>query len=142
MERFALIDSLLASGEVIPFERILKVLRESLREPFLSESSVRRDFRYMKNELSTPLFYDKKKHGWKYSKPYKLPSESFSDDELLALHLIQKLLAQHESSDMLYKSFDLLLKKISPALTEDTSNKELTLFDESEDTPVIPTILD
>ena len=114
LERFRLIDSLLCDGETVPFENILDSLRLELRDITLSESSVRRDFRYMKNELAAPLSYDKTKHGWHYTKPYKLPAEGFSDDELLYLELIQKIVAQNSNDDFLYKSFDTLLKKITP----------------------------
>ena len=114
LERFRLIDSILADGEVVPFEKILDSLRLELRDDLLSESSLRRDFRYMKNELGAPLAYDKKLHGWHYTKPYKLPSEAFSDSELLCFQLIRKLICQTSNDDCLYKSFDKLLKKITP----------------------------
>jgi predicted DNA-binding transcriptional regulator YafY len=114
LERFRLIDSILADGEVVPFEKILESLRLELRDDLLSESSLRRDFRYMKNPMGAPLAYDKKLHGWHYTKPYKLPAESFSDDELLCLELIRKLIKQSANDDCLYKSFDKLLSKIMP----------------------------
>ena len=114
LERFRLIDSFLSDGIVVPFEKILDSLRLELRDSVLSESSIRRDFRYMKNELGAPLAYDKKLRGWHYTKPFKLPAEGFNDDELLYLELIQKLIDQNANSDFLYKSFDVLMKKISP----------------------------
>ena len=61
LERFHLIDNILADGEIVPFETILEILRHELRDELLSESSLRRDIRYMKNELGAPLAYDKKK---------------------------------------------------------------------------------
>ena len=88
LERFRLIDSMLADGEVLSFEMILDSLRLELRDDLLSESSLRRDFRYLKNELGAPLAYDKNLHGWHYTKPFKLPAEAFSDDEILYLKLI------------------------------------------------------
>ena len=114
LERFRLIDSILADGKVLPFENILDSLRLELRDDLLSDSSLRRDFRYMKNELGAPLAYDKKLHGWYYTKPFKLPAEGFSDDELLYLKLIRKLVGQNSNDDFLYKSFDKLLNKITP----------------------------
>ncbi len=114
LERFRLIDSILADGKVLPFENILDSLRLELRDDLLSESSLRRDFRYMKNELGAPLAYEKKLHGWHYTKPFKLPAEGFSDDELLYLKLIRKLVGQNSNDDFLYKSFDNLLNKITP----------------------------
>ena len=45
LERFRLIDSMLADGEVLPFENILDSLRLELRDDLLSDSSLRRDFR-------------------------------------------------------------------------------------------------
>ena len=116
LERFRLIDSLFADGEVITFEAILDFLRTELRDSLLSESSLRRDFRYMKNELKAPLAYDKKLHGWYYTKPFKLPAEGFSDDEILYLKLIRKLVGQNSNDDFLYKSFDKLLEKITPEM--------------------------
>ena len=119
LERFRLIDSLFADGEVIPFEKILDYLRTELRDSLLSESSLRRDFRYMKNELKAPLAYDKKLHGWYYTKPFKLPAEGFSDDEILYLKLIRGLVGQNSNDDFLYQSFDKLLEKITPEITND-----------------------
>ena len=114
LERFRLIDSLLADGEVISFEKILDFLRTELRDFLLSESSLRRDFRYMKNELKAPLAYDKKLHGWHYTKPFKLPADGFRDDEILYLKLIRGLVGQNSNDDFLYQSFDKLLEKITP----------------------------
>lgn len=123
LERFRLIDNLLADGEVITFEAILDFLRTELRDSLLSESSLRRDFRYMKNELKAPLAYDKKLHGWYYTKPFKLPAEGFSDDEILYLKLIRRLVGQNSNDDFLYKSFDQLLEKITPEITKSLSNR-------------------
>ncbi|MBR1721642.1 MAG: hypothetical protein IJ727_04030, partial [Treponema sp.] len=123
LERFRLIDSLLSSGEIVSFDDILEKLRSILRDPALSESTLRRDFRYMKNELATPLEYDAKKYGWHYTKTYKLPSSGFTDDEILALHLVQKLIGQHSSGDFIFKSIQTLLEKISPSLNLDEEKK-------------------
>ncbi len=87
---------LFSAGKLVSFDEILDFLRKELRDPKLSESSVRRDFTYMKEELDAPLEYDKKNHGWKYTKPFKFPSESFTEDEILSLHLIKALLAQYD----------------------------------------------
>lgn len=114
LERFRLIDSMLADGEVLSFEMILDSLRLELRDDLLSDSSLRRDFRYMKNELGAPLAYDKKLHGWYYTKPFKLPAEAFSDEEILYLKLIRGLVNQNSNDDFLYKAFDKLLNKITP----------------------------
>ena len=115
LERFRFIDSMLADGEVLPFEKILDSLRLELCDGLLSESSLRRDFRYMKNQLGAPLAYDKKRHGWHYTKPFKLPAEGFSDDEILYLELMKSLVNQNSNDDFLYKAFDKLLDKIIPA---------------------------
>ena len=115
LERFRLIDSMLSDGEVLPFEKILDSLRLELCDGLLSESSLRRDFRYMKNQLGAPLAYDKKRHGWHYTKPFKLPAEGFSDDEILYLELMKSLVNQNSNDDFLYKAFDKLLNKIIPA---------------------------
>ena len=114
LERFRLIDSMLSDGEVLSFEKILDSLRLELCDDLLSESSLRRDFRYMKNELGAPLAYDKKRHGWHYTKPFKLPAEGFSDDEILYLELMKSLVNQNSNDDFLYKAFDKLLEKITP----------------------------
>ena len=114
LERFRLIDSMLSDGEVLPFEKILDSLRLELCDGLLSESSLRRDFRYMKNQLGAPLAYDKKRHGWHYTKPFKLPAEGFSDDEILYLELMKSLVNQNSNDDFLYKAFDKLLNKIIP----------------------------
>lgn len=114
LERFRLIDSMLSDGKVVSFENILDSLRLELRDDLLSESSIRRDFRYMKNKLGAPLAYDKKRHGWHYTKSFKLPAEGFSDDEILYLELIKSLVNQNSNDDFLYKAFDKLLEKITP----------------------------
>lgn len=114
LERFRLIDSILADGKVVPFEKILDSLRLELHDDLLSDSSLRRDFRYMKNELGAPLAYDKKRHGWHYTKPFKLPAEGFSDDEILYLELMKSLVNQNSNDDFLYKAFYKLLNKIIP----------------------------
>ena len=129
LERFRLIDSLLSSGETVSFDDILEKLRSILRDPALSESTLRRDFRYMKNELAAPLEYDAKKYGWHYTKAFKLPSEGFSDDEILSLKLIRKLLAQNSSEDIFYKSFDALLERITPAERAEKNDADLPLLD-------------
>lgn len=131
LERFRLIDSMLADGEVLAFEKILESLRLELRDDLLSDSSLRRDFRYMKNELGAPLAYDKKLHGWHYTKPFKLPAEAFSDDEILYLKLIRGLVNQNSNDDFLYKAFDKLLNKISPSShTESSRHAEQSHHDE------------
>lgn len=130
LERFRLIDFLLSSGEIVAFDKILEYLRVELRESALSESSLRRDFRYMRNELNAQLEYVAKKHGWHYTKAYKLPSSSFTDDETLALHLLQKLISQHSSDDFIFNSMQNLLEEISPSLNSDECDPEaLTIYD-------------
>jgi len=119
---------MLAEGEVLSFENILDSLRLELRDDLLSDSSLRRDFRYMKNELGAPLVYDKKRHGWHYTKPFKLPAEAFSDDEILYLKLIRGLVNQNSNDDFLYKAFDNLLNKITPK-KEPVESVETTLQD-------------
>ena len=114
MERYKLIDSILSNGEIVSFEVMLEALRTALRDDLLSDSSVRRDFRYMRDELGAPLEYEKKSNGWHYTKPFKLPAEAFSDDEILYLKLIRGLVNQNSNDDFLYKSFDKLLNKITP----------------------------
>ena len=143
MERFRLIDSQFSSGRIVPFDEILQFLRSELREGRLSESSVRRDFRYMRDELGAPIYYDPKNHGWKYTKPFKFPSDSFSDDELLALNLIQRILTQHSPEDVISKSMISLVQKITPKmnseekLKNDKSAEEPKLFTEAENVPVV-----
>ena len=68
----------------------------------------------MKNELGAPLAYDKKQHGWHYTKLFKLPAEGFSDDEILYLELMKSLVNQNSNDDFLYKAFDKLLNKMTP----------------------------
>ena len=118
MERYKLIDSMFCDGEHLPFEVILEALRTELRDDRLSDSSVRRDFRYMRDELGAPLEYEKKSNGWHYTKPFKLPSEGFSYEEILQLHLIRKLINQHSSKDILFKSLSGLIEKITPSTEE------------------------
>ena len=55
MARYKIIDSLLADGSSVSFSRILFTLRNELRDEQLSESSVRRDIRYMRDSLSAHI---------------------------------------------------------------------------------------
>ena len=99
LERYNLIDSLLCKGSAVPFQKILETLREKLRDFNLSESSVRRDLHYIRDKLGCPIVYDKKECGWKHTSPFKFPSKSFSQDEILFLHLLKRVIAQHSSQD-------------------------------------------
>ena len=138
LERFHLIDNILADGEIVPFETILEILRHELRDELLSESSLRRDFRYMKNELGAPLEYDKNAHGWHYTKPFKLPTEAFSDDEILYFKLIRALVNQNSNDDFLFKSFDKLLNKITPEKSVAVLELKNAVVTESEKAVVEP----
>ena len=97
LERYRLIDALLSDGGAVSFAGLLSHLRARLRDDTLSESSVRRDLRYMRDALGAPLCYDSARRLWCYTKPFKFPSESFTDDEALALHLLQKLPQQRNN---------------------------------------------
>lgn len=114
LERFRLIDSMLTGGNLVPFNDIQEALRLELRDDSFSDSTLRRDIRYMRDELGAPLKYNRKNKGWQYTKAYKLPSEGFTEEELFLLQIIKKLLEQHSSKDYLYKSFSELLQKIFP----------------------------
>lgn len=128
MERYKLIDSILSNGEIVAFEVMLEALRTELRDDLLSDSSVRRDFRYMRNELGAPLEYEKKTNGWHYTKPFKLSAEAFSDDEILYLKLIRGLVNQNSNDDFLFKTFDNLLNKISPSSHTESSRRASALY--------------
>ena len=114
LERFKLIDSMLNSGSLVPFNDILEALRLELMDYALSDSTLRRDLRYMRDELGAPLSYSREKNGWQYTKYYKLPSDNFSEDEMLFLYLMKKVLLQHSNEDYYYRAFETLLKKINP----------------------------
>lgn len=114
LERYRLIDALLSDGGAVSFAGLLSHLRARLRDDTLSESSVRRDLRYMRDALGAPLCYDSARRLWCYTKPFKFPSESFTDDEALALHLLQKLVQQHAPTDALCSSCLALLEKLAP----------------------------
>lgn len=114
LERFKFIDSILSTGDIVSFDQILASLRLEFRDDLLSDSTLRRDIRYMRDELGAPLVYDAGKHGWKYTKVYKLPADNFSDDEILFLFIMKKLLNQHSNDSYFYKAFDSLLSKICP----------------------------
>lgn len=135
MERYKLIDSMLCNGEIVPFEMILEALRTELRDDGLSDSSVRRDLRYMRDELGAPIVYEKKENGWCYTKTFKFPSDGFSDDEILQFHLIKKLINQHSSKDYLFKSLSDLIDKITPSIEKNILNERF--FIPSHPQPVI-----
>lgn len=60
-----------------------------------SVSSVKRAIKFMRNNLDSPIEYDREYRGYRYSKgSYELPGLWFSVEELLALVSLQKLLAE------------------------------------------------
>lgn len=60
-----------------------------------SESTAKRAIKFMRNNLDSPIEYDREYRGYRYSKDsYELPGLWFSVEELLALVSLQKLLAE------------------------------------------------
>ncbi|MCR5723827.1 MAG: WYL domain-containing protein [Treponema sp.] len=129
LERYHLIDTIFSDGKAHSFGQILGILHETLRDERLSESSVRRDFRYLREKLAAPLVYDEEAHGWKYTKPYKLPAEAFSDDELLLLFLIKQVIESSASGNYLHTSFSRLLDSLAPASAFENKSQLTTLLE-------------
>lgn len=122
LDRLLIIDGLLSkaaeSGENVPFSKIIKTLKDETDNPNLSESSVRRDLRYMREKLGAPVSYSKVpgNEGYYYSAPFNFPARTLSDEDLLELAIIKKILSQFDKKDEVYSKASEILSKMFPSI--------------------------
>lgn len=88
LERFYKMHSL--------FQRRQGVSLKELANHFeLSESSIKRDIRYLRDFFNAPLIYDRQKGGYTYhpeATPFELPGFWLTPQELLALRIMQDVI--------------------------------------------------
>lgn len=120
LQRYQIIDRLLASDICPSFEYILNYLRAELNDENLSDSTVHRDLKYMQEFLEAPIVYDRSKNGYLYSEPYYLPVNNFSKYELQLLIFIKMIFAQYSKTNTVFGRCLELLEKLFPGLKENT----------------------
>lgn len=122
LDRLLAIDSLLSkaaeNGNYVSFEKIHRILKEETDNPSLSESSVRRDLRYMRENLGAPIFYSKisGNEGYYYSEPFNFPAKALSNEDLISLALAWKILSRLAKRNVIYEKSAEILSKIFPAI--------------------------
>jgi predicted DNA-binding transcriptional regulator YafY len=58
-----------------------------------SERTIKRDLRFMRDQLGAPLHYDRARRGWRYREPgWALPPQRFDEGELLAFFTAAEVL--------------------------------------------------
>lgn len=118
LQRYQIIDRLLASNICPSFDYILNYLRAELNDENLSDSTVHRDLKYMEEFLAAPIIYDRGKNGYLYSEPYYLPVNNFTKYELQLLIFIKKIFGQYSESNNVFKRCLELLEKFFPGLKD------------------------
>lgn len=117
-ERYKIIDSLISSGKYPSFSTILGTLREKLSDKKLSESSIRRDLRYMKSVLEAPIEFSKEKGGYYYSVPFNLPTNKIPEDEIILLGFVKKVLQKYSDSNPIHKQAEAVISKLFPSIND------------------------
>lgn len=115
MERFQLIDRIISTGDYPSFTFILEALRKILKDKKFSEPSLRRDLKYMRENLNAPIVYDKDKKGYYYSDPFNFPTNSLEEDEIILLGIIKKLIEKYADSNPIYHQASQLIGKLYPS---------------------------
>ncbi|HEX8072051.1 MAG TPA: WYL domain-containing protein [Pyrinomonadaceae bacterium] len=86
MSRLQQIHREISAGRC-PTARALAALLER------SERTIKRDLRFMRDQLGAPLHYDRARRGWRYGEPgWALPPQRFDEGELLAFFTAEKIL--------------------------------------------------
>jgi len=88
-ERYRYIDKILSEGKSTSFEKLRNKIRDEFEDKKFSDSSLRRDLRYMKESLDAPIVFDRKKGGYLYEKPFNFPIQGISQDDIFILALIK-----------------------------------------------------
>lgn len=135
-DRYQLIDKLISAGNFPSFEFILNSIRKEIAGPKFSDSSLRRDIKYMQYGLNAPIEYDRTKNGYYYSSAYALPFNSLSIEELEKLALVKKLFNQFDTDGSIYNETANLISKLFPSTNAldfmkriEFSKRSIPLFD-------------
>ncbi len=92
LERMSKLHSLLQGGTFPNCVFLAKSLE-------VSRKTIQRDLDFMRDRLSLPIAYDRRKFGFYYTKPVDaLPALDVSEGELVALLVAQKALHQHHGT--------------------------------------------
>lgn len=130
LRRIYQIDSLIRSGRYPNVPELAQRLETSTR-------TVEKDIEYLKNFFIAPLQYCHKKRGYYYTeKNFMLPRINFTEGEIVALFLGQKLLSRYCGTpyeDAIRFAFD----KIAKSLPEHVS-VDLEMFDQAVSFDVEP----
>lgn len=100
LERFYKIDQLLAERTVVPREQFIRELEVSL-------ATFKRDLEYMRDRFNAPVVWDADERGYRYEKSatggrrFALPGLWFSEQELVALVMMQQLLENVDQGSLI-----------------------------------------
>ncbi len=64
----------------------------------VSRRTIERDLAHMRDLMSAPLEYDRKRRGYRYTAEFQMPTFSLSEGEILALFLGSQVLSQYRGS--------------------------------------------
>ena len=130
LRRIYQIDSLIRSGRYPNVPELAQRLETSIR-------TVEKDIEYLKNYFFAPLQYSHKRRGYYYTeKNFMLPQINFTEGEIVALFLGQKLLRRYHGTpyeELIRFAFE----KIAKLLPEHIS-VDLELFDQAVSFEVEP----
>lgn len=130
LRRIYQIDSLIRSGRYPNVPELAQRLETSTR-------TVENDIEYLKNYFFAPLQYNHKKRGYYYTENnFMLPQINFTEGEIVALFLGQKLLSQYRGTPY-EDSIRFAFEKIAKALPEHVS-VDLEMFDQAVSFDVEP----
>ena len=123
-ERYRYIDKILSEGKSTSFEKLRNKIRDEFEDKKFSDSSLRRDLRYMKESLDAPIVYDRKKGGYLYEKPFNFPIQGISQDDIFILALIKKFLKKYDDANPLYNRAAAFIAKHFPSVEKSESKIE------------------
>ena len=123
-ERYRYIDKILSEGKSTSFEKLREKIRDEFEDKKFSDSSLRRDLRYMKESLDAPIVFDRKKGGYLYEKPFNFPIQGISQDDIFILALIKKFLKKYDDANPLYNRSATFIAKHFPSVEKTESKIE------------------
>jgi predicted DNA-binding transcriptional regulator YafY len=123
LRRIYQIDSLIRNGRYPNVPELAKKLETCTR-------TIEKDLEYLKNFFAAPLQYCHKKRGYYYTeRNFMLPQINFTEGEIVALFLGQKLLSRYRGTPY-EESIRFAFEKIARLLPEHVS-VDLELFDQA-----------
>lgn len=124
LDRYRIIDSLLSKASAerpVPFSELFSHVKSKTENPDLSERTLRRDLEYMRKKLDAPISYKKSssldsREGYFYLTSFNFPVKNISDEDLLGLAIIKKILSQFNNKDAVYAKAASLLENLFPSI--------------------------